>query len=141
MRIVLICGDRNWDDYKKILKTLKNEHTKNPITYVVEGGQKTYNGDTLQWDEIHWFGADFQGKKAARELGFQTVECEALWNYYGKKAGPIRNQLQLNLALRLVEDYDDMLVLSFHSDLAQSKGTADMVRRAKKAGVKVKVIK
>jgi hypothetical protein len=31
-------------------------------------------------------------------------------------------------------------VIAFHGDISQSKGTADMVRRAKKTGVKVTVV-
>jgi hypothetical protein len=32
------------------------------------------------------------------------------------------------------------LVLAFHNDIEHSKGTADMVRRAARAGVRVEVI-
>jgi SLOG family YspA-like protein len=142
MGIVLICGDRNWDDYKKILKTLKEEDAKDPIMYVIEGGQRT-----RLISQKRYYGADYQGKKAAQALGIQTIECEALWEYFGKKAGAIRNDKQLNIGLALCsalapagEAFRFFLVLAFHSDLKNSKGTKDMVNRAKRNGVKVKVI-
>ena len=134
MRVVLVCGDRHWNNLAKIVKALRHEHEKIPISFVVEGGAP---------------GADKLGKKAAMLLGIQPVECEALWDYYGKSAGPIRNQHQLNLAkelaveggnLRFSKQRINMVVLAFHSDFNNSRGTKDMVTRAKKAGVEVKVI-
>jgi len=140
MRVVLVCGDRNWNDYKKIKITLQKEHQERPITYLVEGGAR---------------GADTLAKVAAKKLGSQVGECEALWEFHGTKAGPIRNQMQLNLALKLVQvgptvkraydpvSDDEFSVLAFHSDLKSSKGTMDMVRKARSqvANVKVRVIK
>lgn len=158
MRVLLVCGDRNWKDEKKILRMLKKEHKKCPIDYLIEGGQKSqYEGS---WGEPSWkgfYGADYLAKKSAKKLGIQTVECEALWDFHHKAAGPIRNQKQLDLACKLVDEESQylqghrvdefrekqskyLLVLAFHSDLKNSKGTKDMVNRAKKAGVHVKVI-
>lgn len=53
------------------------------------------------------------------------------WNKYGKVAGPIRNSEML----KLHPDID--LVLAFHDDLSESKGTRDMVHKAQKAGIEV----
>jgi hypothetical protein len=55
------------------------------------------------------------------------------WDKYGKAAGPIRNQQMLD------EGHPDM-VIAFHDDLTNSKGTKDMVKRAKKAGVPVYLV-
>jgi len=55
------------------------------------------------------------------------------WKSYGKGAGPIRNQLMLD------EGKPD-LVLAFHNDISSSRGTADMIRRAKKHGISYEII-
>jgi hypothetical protein len=52
-------------------------------------------------------------------------ECKAEWKKYGPAAGPIRNQRML--------DWGPDLVVAFSG----GKGTADMVRRARAAGVEV----
>ena len=129
MRVVLVCGDRNWTSLIKVSRAVNEEHKLQPITYLVEGGAG---------------GADSLGNFAAKQLGIQTVTCDANWEYFGKAAGPIRNQKQLDLAAALVNGgnlLSSLLVLAFHPDLKNSKGTKDVVNRAKKAGVKVKVIK
>jgi len=142
--IILACGDRNWKDYKKIRKAIREVQKKWVVSYLIEGGQQK---SVVYGSMI--IGADHLANKAAKELGIQTVKCEANWERHKKAAGPIRNQMQLNLALKLaakdehqaMATLDNILVLAFHSDLKNSKGTKDMVKRAKKAGVKVKVIK
>lgn len=133
MKVILCCGDRSWSTYSKIFKELKKEHEKDKIDYVIEGGAT---------------GADYQSKQAALNLGIQVVECPANWNFYQKAAGPIRNQKQLELLLlmhniTLLSDSPTchIEVIAFHSDIKSSKGTKDMVARAKKAGVKVRIIK
>ena len=153
MRIVLCCGDRNWDNASAVLKVLRKEHERRPITYLIEGGQKSATEfDNTSDYPPRYYGADYQARQAAIQLGIQVIECPALWEYHGKKAGPIRNQMQLNLAVALIpvnnpigsnpymHRSSHLLVIAFHSDLKNSKGTKDMVNRARKAGVKVKVI-
>jgi hypothetical protein len=71
-------------------------------------------------------------RKLAERIGWDVIKVPADWTKYGKAAGPIRNQEML--------DMDPDLVLAFHSDLDNSKGTKDMVARARKKGVKVIVI-
>lgn len=55
----------------------------------------------------------------------KATAVPAEWGKHGKAAGPIRNQQML--------DMEPDLVVAFPG----GKGTADMVRRAKKAGVRV----
>jgi hypothetical protein len=52
-------------------------------------------------------------------------ECKADWRKYGAAAGPIRNQ-------RMLEGPPDIVVA-----FAGGKGTADMVQRARAAGIAV----
>lgn len=49
-----------------------------------------------------------------------------------RQAGPIRNE-------QMLQEGQPDKVLAFHENLAQSRGTADMVRRAAKAGVPVEI--
>ena len=110
---VLVCGDRNWSSLAAIRRRLR---ALPPDTVVIEGEAR---------------GADTLARVAAQELGFRVRKFPARWSEYGRAAGPIRNQQML--------DAGPDLVLAFHADLAHSKGTADMVRRATKAGLPVRV--
>lgn len=85
-------------------------------------------------------GADTLSETALRVIYHQkaTVKPEILrfpaqWYKYGRAAGPIRNQ-------QMLDEGKPDLVLAFHSDLEHSKGTKDMVTRARKAGIEVRVI-
>jgi hypothetical protein len=64
-------------------------------------------------------------------LGIPVQPVPADWTTYGRAAGPIRNQRMLN-------EYHPNLVLAFPDP--ESRGTWDMVRRAEKANVEVRVI-
>jgi len=71
-------------------------------------------------------GADQAAGRAAFELGIAVRVFPADWVQYGKSAGPRRNQ-------EMVEAGAD-LVLSFPG----GRGTADLVARAKRAGIPVR---
>jgi hypothetical protein len=64
-------------------------------------------------------------------LGLRVEEYPAQWHRYGQAAGPIRNQEMLKTGIHLV--------LAFHPNLSESKGTKDMVTRAASAGVPVHI--
>lgn len=102
---VLVCGDRNWKDPVPIERELKQFGAG---SVVIHGGAR---------------GADQIAGVVARRLGLLVEVCRADWHQYGRAAGPIRNQL-------ILEQGKPDYVLAFHSNLAYSKGTADMVRRA-----------
>lgn len=72
-------------------------------------------------------GIDQSFREACAELGIACETYEADWGRHGKGAGPRRNQAML--------DAGADLVVAFHQDLASSRGTGDMVRRALAAGV------
>lgn len=55
----------------------------------------------------------------------------ALWNTYGRAAGPIRNSLMLK------KHPDINLVLAYHDQFSESRGTRDMCEQAEKAGIEV----
>lgn len=102
---VLICGDRNWSDLefiKKYLSELKPD-------IVIEGEAR---------------GADTLARIAAKRLGIPTLGFPADWGFYGKAAGSIRNQ-------QMLDEGKPDLVVAFHDDFENSKGTKDMVNRSR----------
>lgn len=110
---ILVTGSREWTDYTAI----KNAIVAHGATFIIEGGAA---------------GADTYAKLAAKELGLPFETFDADWTRYRKAAGPIRNQ-------RMLDEGKPDLVLAF--PLPGCRGTWDMVRRAKKAGVEVKIFK
>ncbi len=111
---ILVCGDRNWTDKDKIKQTLALLQPD----VVIEGEAR---------------GADTIGRKVAEGMGVEVLPFPAQWSRYGRAAGIMRNQ-------QMLDEGKPTLVLAFHSDLPNSKGTKDMVRRARKAGIKTQVI-
>lgn len=113
---VLVTGDRDWKDKEKI----KREIEQFPIeTIIIHGAAR---------------GADSLAEEVATSLGLKTIIYPALWNTYGKAAGYIRNR-------QMIKEHPDVqLVLAFHSDLKNSKGTRDMVSVAKTFNIPVKLV-
>lgn len=121
---ILCCGDRNWDDYNLIAKTLQpfllsmpDEYPSTFIT-IIEGDAK---------------GADRMAGTYAKAWGLSLEVYPADWKTYRKAAGVIRNQQMLD------EGKPDK-VIAFHDDIEHSKGTKDMVSRARKAGIPVQIV-
>ncbi len=111
---ILITGDRNWTDKDKIRAMLSSVPD---VEEVIEGEAR---------------GADTLGKEVAQELEIPVESYPADWSKYHKAAGHIRNQ-------QMLDEGKPNLVLAFHSHIEQSRGTADMIRRAKKAGIEVRL--
>ena len=122
---VLVCGDRNWTDGKLIEKTILDVHLndrdhngQSGITHIISGEAR---------------GADTLAKTIAHKNHFKFLGFPALWNQYGKAAGPIRNQ-------QMLDEGEPDFALAFHDDLEHSKGTKDMLERINKAGLPYRVI-
>ena len=115
---ILVCGDRKWSDRHTIYRILLPYATQTPPVTILHGGAR---------------GADTLTGQVAQELGMEVKEVRAEWKRYGKGAGPRRNETMLT--------EHPALVIAFHNDLAKSKGTADTVRKAKKRGIAVRVVK
>jgi aspartokinase-like uncharacterized kinase len=109
--VVLVCGGRAFADKLRLFRALDRIHADTPIRHVVQGGAQ---------------GADHLARQWAAERGVPSVSYHADWGRFGRSAGPRRNQEQLE---RGAPD----LVLA----MPGGSGTADMVRRAKAAGVSV----
>lgn len=113
--VVLICGDRHWKDGWLIQQTLA---ALGPVGVVVHGG---------------CWGADRLGGWAARRLGIPVEVYPAEWDREGKAAGPHRNERML------AQGHPD-LVLAFHDDLQNSRGTRDMLVRAVAVGIRTRIV-
>ncbi len=113
---VLICGDRNWTNRSTIRQYL-TELKSAGYTEVIEGGAR---------------GADTIAREEATLLHFSINHFPAQWDKYGRAAGPIRNRVML--------DQRPQLVVAFHNDIDNSKGTADCIREAKRRCIVTVVI-
>jgi len=115
----LICGDRNWTDREKIrdrILKLINQYGNRSLL-IIEGAAR---------------GADTIAGAVASGLQVSLQVFPAQWDKYHRAAGPIRNRQML--------DEKPDLVIAFHSNLENSKGTKDCVQEAKKRGIPVEVI-
>jgi hypothetical protein len=117
---VIICGDRNWNDWAMIRHYILSLPKD---TLIIQGECR---------------GADYIAKQTAKQFGYPTTDkYRANWELYDSMgypkgaAGPIRNR-------KMLEEKPD-LVVAFHDNLAASKGTKDMLDAAKKASVKTLV--
>ncbi|KKN72637.1 hypothetical protein LCGC14_0408790 [marine sediment metagenome] len=107
----LICGDRNWTD-KETIRQYLSELKAAGYTEIIEGGAR---------------GADTIAKEEALKLHLSTNHFPAQWDKYGRSAGYIRNRVML--------DQKPDIVVGFHKDIANSKGTADCLKEAKRRGI------
>lgn len=112
---LLICGSRAWTDGEVIFQELRK---LDDVTVVIEGEAP---------------GADTLARQAAEQLGIPVLPFPADWDRYGRGAGPLRNQ-------QMLDEGKPDLVLALSEDLNSSRGTADMVARARLAGVPVRLI-
>ena len=108
---ILICGDRNYQDWIKVQEYLD---TISRTTIIIHGGAR---------------GADSLAGNLATSLKMKVIKFPADWDKYGKAAGVLRNQQMLD------EGHPD-LVVYFHKDIENSKGTRDMLKRATDSGIR-----
>lgn len=109
---VIVCGGRDFNERDFIHNTLCDLDAQHgPFDVIVHGAAT---------------GADNEGMIWAQTMGRRQLPMVADWHRHGRAAGPIRNQ-------RMIDDGKPDLVVAFPG----GKGTADMVKRAKAAGIKV----
>ena len=108
--IVLVCGGRDFADREFLFATMDKVHGKSPVSLVVEGEAD---------------GADTLAREWAWSRGIHVAAVRALWDTHGKAAGPKRNETML-----LLKPY---AVIAFPG----GRGTAHMVKAARKAGVRI----
>lgn len=122
MRII-IAGSRTFDDYALLKRTMDKiiAHVKrgkgDTSIKIISGGAK---------------GADKLGEWWAYKNMISYEVFQADWGKHGKAAGPIRNQEMID------EGKADALIVFWDG---KSPGTKDMIGRARKAGLKIKIVK
>lgn len=105
---VIVAGGRDFTDRGMVFTALDGLHRETPITVLVHGGCR---------------GADSLADDWANSRAVSISIFPADWKHSSRKAGPLRNQA-------MVDAGADML-LTFPG----GRGTADIERRAEKAGI------
>lgn len=108
---VLVCGGRDFENRLWLYAVLDDIHDRTPITRIIHGD---------------YDGADRLAQKWANDRGVVDDPYQADWKAHGRRAGPLRNS-------RMLAESAPDLVVAFPGN----RGTADMVRKAKDAGVEV----
>jgi hypothetical protein len=120
---VLVCGSRTFED-------------RVPIETMLHG----YHDQALAWDEVpHVIEGGAKGADSIAGAWADSMECPheqypADWGQHGKRAGFIRNQQMLD------EGKPDVVWAFVDKPLRNSRGTADMVRRARNAQLPTYVV-
>lgn len=107
---IIITGSRGWADKERI----KQAFIEHKVTRVINGRARL-GADRLAWE-------------VARELGISTVSYPANWIKHGRAAGVIRNQEMLD------KEPAEMLLAFWDGS---SRGTKDMIDRAKAKGMNI----
>lgn len=110
---ILITGSRDWTDEATIKAALMPYATYDSryATELIHGGAK---------------GADTIAGQLAQFWGWKETRMPANWERYGKMAGLIRNTEMLDL--------QPDVCIAFHKN--NSRGTQDMIKKCKRAGLK-----
>ena len=111
MMRVLVCGGRNYNDHVRVAAVLNRLHSAKGIALIIQGGAR---------------GADELAYGWAKANGVEEIQFDADWENQGSFAGPARNK-------RMLDEGKPDLVIAFPG----GRGTADMVRKARRAGVEV----
>lgn len=128
---LLVTGDRRWRDASYINVVLDDVHRYLGIDVLIEGCAT--GADELAGDHDAHQRQDYWVPRGwAKQRGIPGEHYPADWKHLGRGAGPIRNETMLRMAR------PDM-VIAFHKSIRESKGTRDMVERARGAGVPVHV--
>ena len=106
---ILFCGDRLWSN-----------------TALIHAVMSELNPDVVIEGEAP--GADTLSREVAEQLNIPVLKFPANWKQFGRAAGPIRNR-------QMLDDGRPDLVVAFHNNLPNSKGTKNMLAQASKRGL------
>lgn len=108
---VLVCGGRDFNDQRLLTQTLDIYHVHVGIKTIIHGAAR--GADTL----AAWWGS-------GRKVGLEPYPAD--WAKHGRSAGPKRNE-------QMLRDGKPDVCIAFPG----GRGTADMVRRCRAAGIEV----
>lgn len=117
---LLVCGGRNFVDVPKLWNYLDGFAKEQPepgVRLVIDGASDDVTGP--------YKGADYWAHQWSLARNIPHVRCHAKWDAEGRAAGPIRNT-------EMLKRHEPDVVIAF----VGGSGTADMVRKAKAAGIK-----
>ncbi|MBX9853892.1 MAG: SLOG family protein [Gemmatimonadaceae bacterium] len=106
---VIVCGGREYNELQHVWTTLSGMSPE--ITAIAHGGAD---------------GADCCAGAWASAAGVSTRVFRANWSLHGRAAGPLRNA-------QMLREFQPDAVIAFPG----GRGTADMIRQARAAGVRV----
>lgn len=111
MKKVIVCGGRHYADRIRVYETLDRLKEQNPDgIFVIQGGATGADAFAADWAKLR---------------GQPCAEVKALWDFYEKRAGHLRNGWMLFL--------EPAGVVAFPGNA----GTRDMTSNAKRLGVPV----
>lgn len=113
-KVILVCGGRDYGNQAMLFGVLDMIAEHERVDTIIQGGAD---------------GADRLARIWCQNRFCRMLNYPADWRTHGKAAGPIRNQ-------QMIDHGKPDLVLAFPG----GRGTADMVRRAKAAGIEVQEI-
>lgn len=122
---VLVCGGRHYSDWVKVRQVLGDICDKHSIYY--SQSDNWLPSDIIIITGACPTGADDLAASFAMVYWTQYESFPADWKKHGRTAGPIRNQ-------HMLDEGKPDLVVAFTG----GRGTADMVRRSREAGVEVR---
>lgn len=118
---ILVCGGRDFSNYRLLSQSLDkiciarewvwDKEYLMPAVVIISGMAKGADTLAIEWAIVNWC---------------TWEEYPADWETYGKAAGHIRNQ-------QMIDEGKPNLIVA----LPGGRGTADMIRRGKKAGVEI----
>lgn len=110
--ITLVCGGRDFSDQKRLFNFLdkKFEYPPHDFHMILHGGAK---------------GADTLAGVWARLRGVPEIIIPAQWNFFGKSAGPLRNEWMTYL--------EPAEIIAFPG----GTGTNNMIELGRKKGIEV----
>jgi hypothetical protein len=110
---VLVCGGRDFADFAMLSEEMTGLLVERDVDAIIHGGAR---------------GADSMAGEFANAIGIEEIVFPDDWKKYGRRAGPIRNQ-------QMLDEGKPDLVGAFPG----GRGTADMVERARAAGIEVRL--
>jgi len=127
---VLICGGRYFSDYQAVREELRRiERDQQPFTYIIQGECPT-GADKMAriYADKHRIPctSEFRPDWDNLDVPGARIKRNRLGKLYNANAGPDRNK-------RMMDEGKPDLVVAFPG----GDGTADMVRKAKAAGIEV----
>ena len=117
MKKVLICGDREWDN-QTLMEHIISKIPLDKYDTIIHGNFK---------------GADRMAGKIGLEKGFCIVPYPAEWKTMGFNVDSVVNRT-------MIDEGKPDLVLAFHNNIINSKGTINLINIASKEGTKVILI-